>query len=221
MKKTVFITGGARGIGRAIVAELKKNKYTVIYPTREELNLLDNASIDACIERYKKQNIDILINNAGINIPQWIEEMDNSNIEQTMQINLVAPIRLARGFVPSMKRKKWGRIVNISSAFGIVARGKQVLYTATKHGINGVTKALALELASYNILVNSICPGFTDTELVRRNPPEKIKIIEQDIPLGRLLKPKEIAKLVLFIISENNTYITGSTIIIDGGFTCK
>ncbi len=140
----------------------------------------------------------------------------------TIQVNLIAPIRLIRGFIGNMKKNKWGRIINISSAFGIVARGKQVLYSATKHGINGVTKALALELAQYNILVNSVCPGFAKTDLVvKRNSPEKIATLEKDIPLGRLAEPSEIANLVEFLISDKNTYMTGSCIIIDGGFTSR
>lgn len=219
--KVVLITGGSRGIGKAIVSLLKKEGYSVLSPTRDDLNLFDNSSIDRYIKKNSNKKIDIIINNAGINHPQWIEDMSDENIKNTIQINLEAPIRLIRGFVTNMKKNKWGRIINMSSAFGIVARGKQTLYSSTKHGINGLTKALALELAENNILVNSICPGFAATEMVLRNPPEKVKMIEKDIPLGRLVKPIEIARLVKFLISEDNTYITGSNIIIDGGFTSK
>ncbi|MBI2641418.1 SDR family oxidoreductase [Candidatus Roizmanbacteria bacterium] len=220
-KRTVFITGGSRGIGKAIVDGLKKAGYKVLSPTRQELDLSKNESIKSYIQTHKNDKIDIIINNAGINYPQWIQEMTDENIESTLQINLDAPIRLISGLVSHMKKQKWGRIINMSSAFGIVARGKQVLYCATKHGINGLTKALALELAEYNILVNSVCPGFAETEMVLRNPKEKIKMIEKDIPLGRLVQPNEIAELILFLISNKNTYITGSTIVIDGGFTSK
>jgi len=98
---------------------------------------------------------------------------------------------------------------------------KQTMYTATKHGINGVTKALALELGPYNILVNSVCPGFTNTDLVKRNAPEKNAFIAKDIPLGRFVEPIEIAEFVSFLISDKNTYINGQLITIDGGFTCR
>lgn len=219
-KKTVFITGGSRGIGKAIVKLLKKD-YNIIFPRRSELDLSDNESIEKYVQKHKKDKIDIIINNAGINFPQWIEEITDDNIETTLQINLEAPIRLIRGLVGHMKKKKRGHIINISSGFGIVARGKQVLYSATKHGINGLTKALALELAQYSILVNSVCPGFTATEMVLRNSLEKIKLLEKDIPLARLAQPTEIAKLVRFLISEDNTYITGAIIVIDGGFTSR
>lgn len=220
-KKIVLLTGASRGIGRAIYLCLRKEGYILISPDRSELNLLDNNSIDEFIQRYHKERIDIIINNAGINYPQWIEETTDQNISDTVQTNLIAPIKLIRGLVGGMKKRKWGRIINMSSAYGLLARGKQTLYVATKHGLNGVTKAVALELAQYNILVNSICPGFTKTELVMRNPKEKILQIESDIPLGRLANPKEIAELTLFLISDRNTYITGSTVVIDGGFICK
>lgn len=220
-KKTVFITGAARGIGKAIYQKLKSEKYKIIAPTRDELDLNDNVSIYQYIETHKNLKIDILINNAGINFPTWIDELTDENINQHIQTNLAAPIKLIGAFVPNMKKNKWGRIINISSIFGIVARGKQTMYSATKHAINGVTKALALELGPYNILVNSVCPGFTNTDLVKRNTPEKNALIAKDIPLGRFAEPKEIAELVSFLISDKNTYINGQCLVIDGGFTCR
>ncbi len=223
MKKyTVLVTGGSRGIGKAIVSLLKKEGYVVLAPTRRELDLSSDVSIDKFIKKWQKKQIDIIINNAGINFPQWIEEMTDENIRDTIQVNLVAPIKLVRGFVGGMKARKWGRIVNMSSAFGIVARGKQVLYTATKHGIIGATKSLALELAKDNILVNAICPGFANTDLVvGRNTPEKIATLLKDVPLGRLIEPVEIAHLISFLISPQNTAITGAVISIDGGFVIR
>ena len=220
-KKTVFISGATRGIGQAIYQKLKKENYKIIAPTRQELDLSDNASMYRYIEAHKNLKVDILINNAGINFPQWINELEDENIQKHIQINLISPIKLIRAFSKHMIAQKWGKIVNISSIFGIVARGKQTMYTATKHGINGVTKALALELGPYNILVNSVCPGFTNTDLIKRNTPEKNNMLTKDIPLGRFAEPKEIAELVFFLISEKNTYINGECITIDGGFTCK
>ncbi len=220
-KKTVFITGAARGIGQAILKKLKTQNYKIVAPARNELDLSDNASTYRYIEAHKNLKVDILINNAGINLPTWIDKLTDENINQHTQINLVSPIKLISAFVPNMKKNKWGRIINISSVFGIVARGKQTMYSATKHGINGVTKALALELGPYNILVNSVCPGFTNTDLVKRNPPEKNALLAKDIPLGRFAEPEEIAELISFLVSEKNTYINGAQIVIDGGFTCK
>lgn len=221
MKRTAFVTGGSRGIGKAIVSVLTKEGYRVLAPKRGELDLLSDESVAQYVRKMKDTRIDVVINNAGINAPQWIDEMTDDNITKTIQVNLIAPVKLIRAVVPGMKKRRWGRIVNISSMFGIIARGKQVLYAATKHGLNGLTKALALELAPYNILVNSVCPGFTATDLVLRNPPEKVHAIAKDIPLGRLAKPEEIAHLVLFLISERNSYMTGANVVIDGGFICK
>jgi len=220
-KKTVFISGATRGIGQAIYQKLKKENYKIIAPTRQELDLSNNTSIDQYLKTHKDLKIDILINNAGINFPQWINELEDENLQQHIQINLTSPIKLIRAFSKHMINQKWGKIINISSIFGIVARGKQTMYTATKHGLNGVTKALALELGPYNILINSVCPGFTNTELIKRNSQEKNKVIIKDIPLGRFAEPEEIAELVSFLISEKNTYINGAEIIIDGGFTCR
>lgn len=220
-KKTVFISGATRGIGQAIYQKLKKENYKIIAPTRQELDLSDNASINRYIETHKNLKIDILINNAGINLPTWIDELSDDNIKQHTQINLISPIKLISAFVPNMKKNKWGRIINISSVFGVVARAKQTMYATTKHGINGVTKALALELGPYNILVNSVCPGFTNTDLVKRNAPEKNALLAKDIPLGRFAEPEEIAELVLFLASDKNTYINGQCVTIDGGFTCR
>ncbi len=220
-KKTVFITGAARGIGQAIHKKLKTENYKIIAPARKELDLSNNTSINGYFKTHKNLKIDILINNAGINLPTWIDKLTDDNVNQHTQINLISPIKLISAFVPNMKKNKWGRIINISSIFGIVARGKQIMYTATKHGINGVTKALALELGQYNILVNSVCPGFTNTDLIKRNTPEKNNILIKDIPLGRFAEPKEIAELVLFLISDKNTYINGQCLTIDGGFTCR
>ena len=219
--KTVFLTGASRGIGKAIKNLLTKEGFDIIAPSRSQLNLADYGSVNNYLHKNKNLKIDILINNAGINFPQYVSDLDDSNIQDTIQTNLISPILLIRSLVENMKKNKWGRIINISSMFGVVARGKQVLYTASKHGINGVTKSLALELGAHNILVNSVCPGFTNTELTLRNSPEKNAALAKDVPLGRFANPKEIANLVLFLISDKNTYITGAEILIDGGFTCR
>jgi 3-oxoacyl-[acyl-carrier protein] reductase len=222
MKHVALVTGGSRGIGKAIVETLRKAKYHVLAPSRHELDLSDDTSVERFISSHKNAGIDIIINNAGVNTPEWIEEISDTNLRDTFQVNLIAPLLLIRGLAGGMKKKKWGRIVNISSVFGVVARGKQVLYAATKHGLNGVTKALALELAPYNILVNSVCPGFTRTDLMmKRNSAAKIRGFESDIPLARLAEPKEIAKLVRFLVSEDCTYMTGDEIVIDGGFVSR
>ena len=166
--------------------------------------------------------VDILVN--SVSAPAKLASFDKKTWQDFLAhftVQLKSAVEVTQMVLPKMKERKWGRIVNISSIFGIVARGKQTMYTATKHGINGVTKALALELGPHNILVNSVCPGFTNTDLVKRNPPEKNALLAKDIPQGRFAEPIEIAELVSFLISDKNTYINGQCLVIDGGFTCR
>ena len=130
------------------------------------------------------------------------------------------PFVLTREISKIMKKNKYGRIVNIASIFGVISREKRAAYSSTKSGLIGLTKATAHDLAKDNILVNSISPGFIDTELTKNILGEKsMKEISSSIPLKRLGDPDEIAKLVLFLTSDQNTYITGENIIIDGGYT--
>ena len=144
----------------------------------------------------------------------------DEEIERMIAINLVAPIKLLRGFTGSMKQKKYGRIVNIGSIWAVVSKGGRCVYSATKNGIHGVTNTLAVELAADNILVNTVCPGFTMTELtVKNNTPEEIAQISANIPMQRMAKPEEIAEVVYFLCSEQNTYLTGQKITVDGGYT--
>ena len=219
--KIVLVTGGSRGIGASTCRLLQKTGYKILAPSRQELNLADSKSINNFIKENKNLKLYALINNAAVNNPAWIDEVTDENIFETIQVNLIAPILLIHGFVPALKKNKIAHIVNVSSMFGIVARGKQVLYSATKAGLNGATKALALELAQFNILVNSICPGFVDTDLTRRNTLQKNRELAREVPLGRFAKAEEIANLIAFLISGKNTYITGETIIIDGGYTAR
>jgi len=192
-KRTVFLTGASRGIGKAIYEKLVLEGYKIIAPNRNELDLENKESVKSYIKKIDRDQIDIIINNAGINQPANTGELDDKNVEDTFNINLISPVRLINGLIKGMKNRRWGRIVNIASIFGTVARERQVLYTATKHGLIGVTKALALELGSYNILVNSISPGFTDTDLTRRNTKEQNAQIARSIPLGRFATPSEIS----------------------------
>lgn len=216
-KKRVLLTGGSRGIGRAIYEELQ-DTYEVIMPKREELDLSDISSID----RYFSDNkeFDILINNAGINIIKEIENILDEDIQTINTINLVAPLKLMQHCVKGMKKNRFGKIVNVSSIWGVKSKEKRTLYSGTKFGIIGQTKALSRELGEYNILINAICPGFTATELTMQSlSSSELEAIVQQIPLKRMADPKEIAKSIKFLVSDDNTYITGQTLIIDGGFT--
>ena len=216
--KTVLITGASRGIGKA-VANLLKDEWQVIAPGREEVDL---GSFDSIDEYFKKNLIefDAVVNNAGINIIKQIHDITPEDMLSINQVNLDAPLRIIQHCLPSMQRKSQGKIVNISSIWGVRSKEYRTLYSATKFGLIGLTKSLARDLAKDKILVNAICPGFTNTELTAQSlSPEKLANIVEEIPLGRLAEPAEIAELVSFLISDRNTYLTGQALTIDGGFT--
>jgi NAD(P)-dependent dehydrogenase (short-subunit alcohol dehydrogenase family) len=219
--KTALMTGASRGIGLHIAERLKEAGARLVAPTRNEMDLLSNESIDAYLNSLREQ-VDILINNAGINRLGGSCEISDRDIEETLQINLIGPVRLIKRVAPQMIERNYGRIVNISSIWSAVSKPRRVTYSASKSGLNGLTRAVAVELAPFNILVNSVAPGYVNTELTRQNnSEEEISIIRKSIPMQRLAQPEEIAELVCFLCSERNTYITGQTIVIDGGFTCQ
>ena len=217
--RKVLVTGASRGIGAAIAEIFKVHGYEVSAPSHQELDLSDEKSIEKFIQSHQDVTYDVIINNAGINDINEIENVKDIEIDQMIAINLTAPIKLLRGFVGNMKQAQYGRIVNIGSIWGVVSKEGRCVYSATKNGIHGVKNTLAVELAKYNILVNTVCPGFTLTELTKKNnTAEEIKKISDEIPMGRMAEPKEIAQVVYFLCSDDNTYLTGQKITVDGGY---
>ena len=220
--KKALITGGSRGIGAAIAKLLGEAGYEVFIPPRLEMDLSDAQSIKMFCNSYKNTTFDILVNNAGINDIHPIDEVTDDEIYSMVDINLIGPMMLIRGIIPNMKKQHYGRIVNIGSIWGGVGKPGRMVYAATKHGIHGITQTLAVELAPYNILVNTVCPGFTLTELTRKNNNEtEIKEISSFIPIGRMAEAEEQARAVMFLAGEENTYITGQQLFVDGGYTSK
>ena len=221
-RKKVLVTGGSRGIGYSVVQRLLDEGYEVFSPSRNELDLSNNSSLKLFIEKFSSIGFDCIVNNAGINEINDIDCVTDDEITRTININLIAPLKLLRSFVPYMKANNYGRIVNIGSIWSLVSKPGRVVYSASKHGIHGITKTLAVELASHNILVNTVCPGYTLTELTKKNNTEaQIKSICNDIPMKRMAEPSEIADLICYLISDRNTYITGQEIAVDGGYTSK
>jgi 3-oxoacyl-[acyl-carrier protein] reductase len=219
-ERTALVTGSSRGIGKAIAQQLVEDGINVITPTHHEMDLASNESIDQYLDSLSC-NIDILVNNAGINQIESFQNLSDSALLDTMQINLIAPLRIARGVVTGMMDRKFGRIVNIGSIWSLVSKPGRLAYSVSKDGLNGFTRTLAVEVASFNVLVNTVSPGFVNTDLTRQNnTPQEIEEICKKIPMGRLAETQEIAQFVSFLCSDANSYITGQCLVMDGGFTC-
>jgi len=233
--KTAIVTGGTRGLGGSIANILIESGCYVIYTGTkdhpnphvknghyEQLDLSDEKSTNRFIKNVidKTPNIDILINNAGINIIESIDKIKDENWEKVLTVNLTGPMRMMREVSKKMKKNKnGGKILNISSIFGVVSKAKRNSYSASKSGVIGLTCASSLDLAPYNILVNALCPGFTSTELTMSIlSKEEIKNLSKQIPMGRFAEVEEIAKVAVFLCSDLNSYITGQTLVVDGGF---
>ena len=237
--KIILVTGGTRGIGKEIATQFLINGGKVIITGTNFLDVsklkkdwgFDNISyqrVDFLKEKSvikflewinNQEKIDILINNAGINKVDLNVDSITSDFKDLIDVNLKGPYLLSREVSAIMKKNKYGRIVNISSIWGSITRPGRSLYSTTKFGLVGLTKSLAVELAPYGVLVNAIAPGFTMTELTKRTNTEKeLEDLKKTIPIKRLAEPIEIAKLVLFVTSDMNTYLTGQNIVIDGGY---
>tara|TARA_B100000780_G_C21127007_1_gene457865 strand:+ start:9674 stop:10390 length:717 start_codon:yes stop_codon:yes gene_type:complete len=231
--KNVLITGASSGIGMSIANEFYKLGANVIGTSTTQkikkvryeifkVNFFKKEESSNFLKYIEEKKIDILVNNAGINIISHIEQLNIKNFKDVLYINLEIPAQISSVVSKNMIKNKYGKIINISSIFGSVSRTMRSSYSSSKFGIKGLTKATALDLASKNIYVNSISPGFIDTKLTRKVLKKSgILKITKDIPLLRMGKPKEIAYLALYLASDYNTYITGQDFLIDGGFTSK
>lgn len=236
--KTAIVTGGTRGIGKCIVQLLCEQGCDVIYTGTkkpfdsdikgarfEQIDLSDLASIRKFEEEIivPHPGINILVNNAGINKIELIDEITDEDWERILMVNLTGSMRMTRAVSKNMKKNNHGgKILNISSIFGIVSKTRRNAYSASKTGLIGLTRASALDLAPFNILVNALCPGFTNTELTQSVLSRKdMEDLRQEVPLGRFAEVNEIARAALFLCSDLNTYITGQTLLVDGGFTIR
>lgn len=216
-KYCALVTGGSRGLGKTICDALTSLGVEVLAPSREQVDLSNVSSIESFVKNTDFSKINILINNAGINFPDVVDQITVQNWMSTINVNLTSAFLLSQKFAQEQK-SGWGRIVNISSVLSKISKPGRAAYTSSKAGVDGLTRSLAIELGPKNILVNSICPGYINSELTRQNnSPEQIQKICSQIPLQRMAEFEEIVKLVVFLSSNMNTYITGQNIIIDGG----
>lgn len=231
-KKKALVTGASRGIGLAIAKKLIKEGVEVISTgTKPEghhakgssylqVDFLDKNSTNNFIKRIKDKRIDILVNNAGINKIDRFEEISETDFDKILQVNLKAPFLIAQTVVKHMKEKNWGRVVNIASIFSKLSKAQRASYSASKFALDGLTAAMSAELSEFNILVNTVSPGFINTELTKEIlGAEGIRGIKDTIPSKRLGEPEEIAAFVSWLVSEENNYISGQNLIIDGGFS--
>ena len=231
--RKVFVTGASRGIGRAI-AQAFRNEGAWVIGTRTGRNtetddvcrdwisadFLDLEQVRACAQHVRDAEPDVLVNNAGINKIAPFVEITPDDFMSIQQVNVFAPFLLCQAAIPAMVRRGWGRIVNVSSIWGKVSKEYRAAYSTSKFALDGMTLALAAEHTTDGIIANCIAPGFIDTELTRRVLGEKgIQSLVSTVPAHRLGHVDEIARLVLWIASEENTYLAGQNIAIDGGFS--
>jgi len=216
--KTILVTGGTGGIGSAVAALFDQFKGNVIVTNSKLANFKSNESVARLLEELP--DIDIWVNCAGINTIDELDNIKEEDFDNIMQVNVKAPFLIAKHLSKHMKKQKSGKIVNIASIWGDKTISKRLSYTTSKSALIGMTKTLAVELAKHNIQVNTVSPGFTNTKLTTSILTKaQIKKLVSSVPMGRMANPDEIARIVMFLCSSQNTYITGQNIIVDGGFS--
>lgn len=241
MGKVAFITGATRGIGKAIALKFAKDGYDIALNYRkenEELNqtkseiekngvkcfaVSGDVSVYEDCERMAKEiienlgSIDCLVNNAGITKDMLLMRMKEEDFRQVIDVNLVGTFNVTKTVIPFMMKARQGRIINISSVVGVAGNAGQANYAASKAGIIGFTKSLAKEVASRNILVNSVAPGFIQTDMTAVLKDEVKDEIAKSIPLKRMGTADDVANIIAFLASDAASYITGQVINVDGG----
>jgi 3-oxoacyl-[acyl-carrier protein] reductase len=215
-----LVIGGSGDIGTSIAHQLSKDYGDkVLAVGSQELNLLDNSSIDHFLNKHGV-DFDVLVHSAGINQPGIFESLEIEDIEKTIQVNLIGFLRVAKALLPYWKKNSMGRIVIISSLYGVFSRRGRMPYAISKHALIGAMKTMAIEFAEYGVTVNAVSPGFIDTQMTfKNNSPEAIQKIISGIPIARLGLPTEVARAVAFLASPQNTYINGHDLMVDGGYS--
>lgn len=239
--RVALVTGSTRGIGRVTAFKLAEAGATVVVTGRSEerakevakqieretgsramgvgLDVGDPKSIEEAYSKVKETfgGVDILVNNAGINRDTLFLRMKFEDWEEVLRVNLTGTFLMTQKVVKDMVKKRWGRIINLSSVVAFTGNVGQANYTATKAGIVGFTKTLAKELAGRNITVNAVAPGFIETDMTEALPQDIKEAYLRQIPMGRFGKPEEVANVILFLASDLAGYITGEVLHVNGG----
>ncbi len=241
--RIALVTGASRGIGRATALELASMGYLVAvnYSKSEEaaLNLVeeiksrggeaiavkadvkDRAQVEDMVRRIEKEygNVTVLVNNAGIVRDNILLRMKDEEWDDVILNNLKSVYLVTKAVLRGMLKERWGRIINVSSVVALIGNPGQTNYCASKAGIIGFTRALAKEVASRGITVNAVCPGYIETDMTVSLPEDVKQKLLENIPLGRVGRPEEVAKVIGFLSSDASSYITGQVIVVDGGLS--
>ena len=235
--RVALVTGSTRGIGRAIAERLAECGAKVAVVGREQgraedaaralggeargfaCDVSDTAAVAGLVEQVEKAfgSLDILVNNAGLTRDNLLMRIKDDDWDAVLDANLRGAFAAIRAASRGMMKRRWGRIVNIASVVGIIGNKGQANYAASKAGLIGLTKSVAKELASRNILANAVAPGFIETDMTAAMTPEARAALSGQIPLERLGTPADIAGIVAFLASEHAAYITGQVLVVDGG----
>jgi NAD(P)-dependent dehydrogenase (short-subunit alcohol dehydrogenase family) len=243
--KVAVVTGGNRGLGRAIAEALSESGAAVVVTARDAerarkaaaelaaqtggrclglaLEVRDQRSVEAMVARTIEElgGLHVLVNNAGVNIRESIFDLKDESWQEVVDTNLAGAMRCSRAVAPHLKDQGWGRIINLGSMLSVIALPHRSSYAASKAGLLGLTRAMALDLAPYGVTVNAICPGVFRTEINRPilNDPNYLKDFLRQVPVGRLGEPAELKGAAVFLASEASSYVTGSALFVDGGWT--
>tara|TARA_B100001939_G_scaffold31983_1_gene24999 strand:+ start:708 stop:1424 length:717 start_codon:yes stop_codon:yes gene_type:complete len=232
-RENIFVSGASRGIGKEIAINFAKKGFNVVGTSRSDFDFnldLDNLKpiklditnrddVHDCFDWLKSKNLlpDILVNNAGITSDQLFIRMKDEEWDNVIETNLTGTFNLSKVFIKNMIKNKFGRIINITSISGLMGNPGQVNYSSSKAALTGFTKSLAKEVGSRNITVNSVAPGYIETDMTSFLEDETRMNIIKNIPLGRIGKVNDVSELVMFLASDEASYITGQTISVDGG----
>lgn len=238
--KVALITGASQGIGRACASIFAEKGAKLVLIDRQgeglkelsrdllskghevisfKFDLIRTGRIESLVSNVrKKTSVDILVNNAGFDRPGTLQKTDPKGFLEVLTIHVLVPFILIKLLSPDMVSKRWGRIINISSVYGITGAKGELAYSTAKAAIIGLTKSAARELGPYGVTVNAIAPGIISTPPILRMPEKYKDMILSQTPLGRMGEPEEVAKVAAFLASDDASYITGATILVSGGY---